>query len=199
MEEPLVLSGRVALLQQLLDGLLGVLTVCGLLEGVAGHGALETLEFESVAGGEEMRVVDDLTSRQHPLAPLNTRKFLPTKFHLDERLDLASPCNLLLTHPPRHFSGVAFDAGNDGVGVWSLLGTVIELLDDNDLFAGLATLEADGDLIQQNSFSSLFQTPITRFFSPFRACRLQTSISASIDNSCGVERTFDHLEGRRRA
>lgn len=56
---------------------------------------------------------------------------------------------LLLTHSPGNFSGVALDSGNDGVGERSVLGTLIQLLDDDNLFAGLTTLEDDGNL---NSF-----------------------------------------------
>lgn len=60
--------------------------------------------------------------------------------HLDERLDLAPPLHLLLAHTVRHFSGVAFDTGDDGMGVGPLLGTLIELLDDDDLVASWAAL-----------------------------------------------------------
>lgn len=67
-EEPAVLAASVSVLQNLLDCLLGVLTLGDLLEGVAGDGALETLELESVAGRHEVVVVD----------------------HLDEGLDLGS-------------------------------------------------------------------------------------------------------------
>ena len=38
------------------------------------------------------------------------------------------------------------DTGDDGVGVWSLFGPVISLLDDNDLFPGLTTRQDDGNL-----------------------------------------------------
>jgi len=53
---------------------------------------------------------------------------------------------LLLTHTPCHFSGVALDSGNDSVGVRSGLGALIQLLDDYNLFAGLTALENDGNL-----------------------------------------------------
>jgi hypothetical protein len=42
--------------------------------------------------------------------------------------------------------GVPLDTGNDGVGVGPLLGSVIELLDDDNLLSGLTTRENDGNL-----------------------------------------------------
>ena len=69
--------------------------------------------------------------------------------HLDERLHGAPPLNLLLTHTARHFARVAFDAGNDSMGVGALLGSIVELLDDDDLAAGLTALEDDSNLERQ--------------------------------------------------
>ena len=66
--------------------------------------------------------------------------------NLDERLDLAPLRDLLRTHTLRYLEGVTLDADNDGMGVWPLLGALVELLDDDDLLAGLAALEDDGDL-----------------------------------------------------
>lgn len=66
--------------------------------------------------------------------------------HLDERLDLAPLRNLLRAHALRHLEGVTLDAGNDRMGVGSLLGALVELLDDDDLLTRLAALEDDGDL-----------------------------------------------------
>jgi hypothetical protein len=60
--------------------------------------------------------------------------------HLDKGLNLVSCSQLLLTHTFRHFSWVAFDACNDGVGIWSLFCALIQLSDDNDLLSCLATL-----------------------------------------------------------
>lgn len=48
-EEPAVLAGGVAVLQSLLDGLLGLLTLGNLLESVGGDGTLEALELQSVS------------------------------------------------------------------------------------------------------------------------------------------------------
>lgn len=38
------------------------------------------------------------------------------------------------------------DTGNDGVGVGSLLGSLVELSDNNDLLSGLSTGEDNSDL-----------------------------------------------------
>lgn len=83
-EEPAVGALGVALLEGLLDGLLGVLTLGRLLEGVGGDRALEALKLENVTGGEEVRIVDDL----------------------DERLDLGALGNLLLAHRLGDLEGV---------------------------------------------------------------------------------------------
>ena len=66
--------------------------------------------------------------------------------HLDERLDLAPLRNLLGAHTLRHLEGVTLDAGNDSMGVWPLLGALVQLLDDDDLLTRLAALEDDSDL-----------------------------------------------------
>ena len=55
--------------------------------------------------------------------------------HLDEGLDLAPPRNLLRAHALRYLERVTLDAGNDCVGVWPLLGALIELFDDDDLLS----------------------------------------------------------------
>ena len=68
------------------------------------------------------------------------------KTDLDERLDPAPPLHLLCAHTTRDFPGVAFDTRNDRMSVWSLLGPLIDLLNDNDLFPCLAALQHDGDL-----------------------------------------------------
>lgn len=66
--------------------------------------------------------------------------------NLDEGLDLAPLGDLLCTHTLGHLERVTLDAGNDSMGVRPLLGTLVELLDDNDLPPRLAALEDDGDL-----------------------------------------------------
>lgn len=110
-EEPTVLAAGVALLEDLLDGLLGILTLGNLLEGVGGDGALETLELEGVAGGHQVVVVDDL----------------------DERLDLGALVLAGLGHAAGDLGGVALDTGNHGVAEGVRLVAVVNGLDDNDL------------------------------------------------------------------
>lgn len=53
--------------------------------------------------------------------------------HLDERLDLGALGQLLGTHGLGHLGWVSLNSGNDGVRVGSLLCSVVELLDDDDL------------------------------------------------------------------
>ena len=91
--------------------------------------------------------------------------------HLDERLDLAPPLNLLLTHTACHFSGVAFDSSDDGVGVRSFFCAIIELLDDDDFVAGLTTLEDDSDLKKDSS--GRFDRIKHNASVPCQACRLE--------------------------
>lgn len=97
---PPVLSLLVPLLESLLDGLLGLLPLGRLLEGLRGNGTLERLELEHVSGGEEVGVVDDL----------------------DERLNLGSTSNSLLAHVLGHLEGVPvipnLVVGMAGGGEW---------------------------------------------------------------------------------
>lgn len=110
-EEPLVLARGVLLLEDGLDLLLGVLALRRLLEGVLGDGTLEALQLESVTGGHKVVVRDDL----------------------DERLDLGALGNLLGPHALGHLLGVSLDTGGNDVRERLFLGTVIELLDDDNL------------------------------------------------------------------
>lgn len=110
-EEPAVLAAGVALLQSLLDRLLGVLALGDLLEGVGGDGALEALELQGVAGGHQVVVVDDL----------------------DEGLDLGALLLAGLGHAAGDLGGVALDAGDDGVAEGVGLVAVVDGLDDDDL------------------------------------------------------------------
>src|SRR6266699_738069 len=89
-----------------------------------------------------MRVVDNLAFTMKMAIPFPVE----TMTHLDEGLHFASVGHLLLTHTPCHFSGVALDSGNDSVGVRSGLGALIQLLDDDNLFASLTALENDSNL-----------------------------------------------------
>jgi hypothetical protein len=81
---PPVGTSGVSLLQVLLDGLLGVLSLSGLLEGLGGNGSLQAFELECVSSGKQVGVVDDL----------------------DERLDLGSLGDSLGTHRLVDLQGV---------------------------------------------------------------------------------------------
>lgn len=110
-KEPAVLAARVALLQSLLDRLLGVLALADLLEGVGGDGTLEALELQGVAGGHQVIVVN----------------------HLDEGLDLRALLLAGLGHAAGDLGGVALDAGNHSVTEGVGLVAVVNGLDDDNL------------------------------------------------------------------
>lgn len=110
-EEPPVLAAGVSVLEGLLDGLLGVLALGNFLEGVGGNGTLETLKLESVTGGHQVVVVDDL----------------------DEGLDTAALLDSLLTHAAGDLEGVALDTGDDGVREGVSLGARVLRLDNDNL------------------------------------------------------------------
>ena len=110
-EEPLVLARGVLLLENLLDLLLGVLALRRLLEGLLADGTLKTLELESVSGGHQVVVADDL----------------------DERLNLGSLGDLLGPHSLGHLGRVSLDTGGNNVRERLVLGALIELLDDDNL------------------------------------------------------------------
>lgn len=116
-EEPPVLAAGVSVLQSLLDGLLGLLTLGDLLESVLGDNALETLQFEGVASRHQVVVVDDL----------------------DEGLDTAALLDQLLAHASGDLGRVALDSGNDGVREWVRLGAIVVRLDNDDLFGAEAS------------------------------------------------------------
>lgn len=122
-EEPLVLAGVVTLLKGLLNVLLGVLALRDLLEGVVGDGTLKTLELESVTGGHDVVVVDDL----------------------DERLDLGALGDTGLSHAAGDGLRVTLNAGNDGVRERVSLGALVGRLDDDNLLACEAATGDDGD------------------------------------------------------
>jgi hypothetical protein len=75
------------------------------------------------------------------------------KTDLDERLDLVPPGEFLAAHSLGDFPGVPLDASDDGVGVWSLLGALIELLDHDGLLACMSSLREDGNLSRNPSES----------------------------------------------
>ena len=140
-----------------------------------------------------MGVVDDLCMARQNLSNSNR---LDTQTHLDERLDLAPGSQLLLAHALGHFSRVALDSGNNGVGEGMFGGALIQLLDDDDLFAGLTALENDGDLYpaSNNRFSSNFRN------SAYLAGLVYYIKSSDIGSGtrATAKRTFNHLDERRR-
>ena len=91
-----------------------------------------------------MRVVDDLACITIDIARKPNVQGKVT--YLDEWLDLAPALQLLSTHASRYFPWVAFDPGDNGMWVWSLFGALIQLLNYDDLFAGMAALQGDCDL-----------------------------------------------------
>lgn len=110
-EKPSVLPARIAILQNLLDGLLGILALGRLLERVRGERALKALELESVASRHEMVVVDGL----------------------DEGLDLVPALLPALAHPAGDSKRVSLDADDEGVAVRVQLGALVHRLDDHNL------------------------------------------------------------------
>lgn len=115
-EEPAVLATSVAVLEGLLDVLLGVLALRDFLESIGGDGTLQTLKLKGVTGGHQVVVVDDL----------------------DERLDLAAAVDQLLTHAAGNLLGVALDTGDDGEGEGVSLRARVLRLDNDDLSKRIA-------------------------------------------------------------
>lgn len=66
--------------------------------------------------------------------------------HLNERLDRTPTLKLLLTHTPSHFTRVTLYTGNDGMWVGPVFGSIIVLLNNDDLFTRLTALEDNGNL-----------------------------------------------------
>ena len=110
-EEPAVLARCVARLEQVLDGLFRVLVLGDLLEGVLGNNTLKTLKLQSVTGGHQVVVVDDL----------------------DEGLDAGAAVDKLLTHAAGDLQGVTLDTGDNGVREGVGLGASVLRLDNDDL------------------------------------------------------------------
>ena len=110
-EEPAVLAGGVTLLKGLLDGLLGVLTLGNLLEGLGRDNTLKTLKLESVACWHQVVVVD----------------------HLDEWLDLGALGLAGLGHAAGDLGWVTLNTRNDGVWVWVRLVALILWLNNDNL------------------------------------------------------------------
>lgn len=110
-KEPPVLPACVPLLEHLLDGLLGLLALGGLLEGVVGDGTLETFKLEGVTGGHKVVVVDEF----------------------DEGLDLGALFLAGFGHAASNLGGVALDARDEGVAEGMRLVAAVDGLDNYDL------------------------------------------------------------------
>jgi len=109
-EEPSVLAGGVTLLESLLDGLLGVLTLGNLLESIGRDNSLKSLQLESVTGWHQVVVVDDL----------------------DEWLDLGALGLAGLAHAAGDLGWVTLNTGDQGVRVWvGLVASILWLNNDN--------------------------------------------------------------------
>lgn len=110
-EEPSVFAAGVALLEDLLDVLLGILTLADLLEGLGRQGTLKSLQLQCVSCGHQVVVVDGL----------------------DEGLDLGALLLARLRHAPCDLGRVPLDAGHQGVAEGVCLVTAVDGLDDDDL------------------------------------------------------------------
>jgi len=115
-KEPPVLPSLVSLLEHLFDVLLGFLALADFLERLGGQDALEALDLESIAGGHQVVVVDEL----------------------DKRLYLVAPLLPLRRHPPRYLERVPLDADHERVAERVGLIAVIYRLDDDDLLARIS-------------------------------------------------------------
>ena len=110
-EKPPVLSTCVAALKNLLDILLSIFALGNLLECVCRDAALEALEFESVASGHEVAVVDGF----------------------DEWPELASLRLSGLVQAASHLARVSRNADDEGMAVWMRLVTRVDGLDNDNL------------------------------------------------------------------
>lgn len=119
-EEPAVLAGGVTLLKGLLDGLLGVLTLGNLLEGLGRDNTLKTLKLESVACWHQVVVVD----------------------HLDEWLDLGALGLAGLGHAAGDLGWVTLNTSDHGVWVWVRLVSGILWLNNDNLQVCISILRS---------------------------------------------------------
>lgn len=114
----------ISLLKELFNRLLCILSLTRLLERIRRRASLETLELERIPCREEVCAVDSL----------------------EEWLDFVPLCNRLFAHALGHFSWVSLNASDNGVWVRSILGSLVELFDYDNLSSGLSALEDNGDL-----------------------------------------------------
>ena len=66
--------------------------------------------------------------------------------HLNKWLDFAPTEQLLSSHAFGHFPWVALDTGDYSMRIWSVLGALVQLFENDDLLAGLAALQDDCNL-----------------------------------------------------
>jgi len=92
--------------------------------GLLGKDRTEILNLEAVTSRHDVRVVHGL----------------------DERLDAAALAHLAGAHGLGDLERVAVHTSNDGVRVVASVGTLIKVLQDNRLAAGVATREQDNNL-----------------------------------------------------
>lgn len=125
LKEPILDTVGILLLHDLLDLLAEVLL------GLGGFSVLLVPDFfgicrdvEAVSGGEDM--VDVV--------------------HLEEGSDSGAPGDLLLAHGFRHFQRGLGDAGDQDMRVRSLLSTLVVVLDDDGLLAGIPAAENNDHL-----------------------------------------------------
>ena len=71
---------------------------------------------------------------------------IQTNSYLEERLHFIPLRDRLFAHALGDLSRVPIDTGDDGMRVRSLLGSLVKLLDHDNLSSGLSALEDDGDL-----------------------------------------------------
>jgi hypothetical protein len=95
---------------------------------------------------------------------------------LDKRLNAAPPLQLLGAHSPRNFSRVTLNASNDSMGIRPLLGSFIDLLDNDDLLACLTALQDDGDLDNNERIRIAAASVIHMRKALFRACKLVSMV-----------------------
>jgi len=94
LEEPSVLSCQEPVFKDLLDGLACFFTCLRFLECILRNDAFQAFEFESVASGHEVVVIDDF----------------------DKGLYTGPFVDALAAHALGNLLGVAVDASDDGVG-----------------------------------------------------------------------------------
>lgn len=71
--------------------------------------------------------------------------------HLDEGLHFTPLRQLLRAHPLRDLQRITLDTGDDGMRVGALLGALIQLFNNDNFLACLATLKEDRNLSRSSA------------------------------------------------